>query len=96
MHKILKLQQKWQFTAIEFANLLGIGLGFLIMVLPQVKKGLNALGNKYPKIGRGVQFLPVVLGYVASIIASFPIMAWAAKTQVGASRKGRLKLCEQT
>ena len=46
-------------------------------------------GSKYKKyIGMGV---PGVIGLVISSIAAFPLMAWGAKAEVGASRKGRFE-----
>lgn len=35
--------------------------------------------------------IPMAMGGIIASIAAFPIMAWAAKTETGASRKGRLE-----
>ena len=67
--------------AIEIVNMAGLGAGMLTMALPK----------KYPKLVFPIMMIPTAIGYVASIVASFPIMAWAAKTQVGASRQGRFE-----
>ena len=77
--------------AIEIVNMAGLGAGMLTMALPPVSKGLNSLSKKYPKLVFPIMMIPTAIGYVASIVASFPIMAWAAKTQVGASRQGRFE-----
>ncbi len=77
--------------AIEIVNIAGLGAGMLTMALPPVSKGLNSLSKKYPKLVFPIMMIPTAIGYVASIVASFPIMAWAAKTQVGASRQGRFE-----
>ena len=77
--------------AIEVVNMAGLGAGMLTMALPPVSKGLNSLSKKYPKLVFPIMMIPTAIGYVASIVASFPIMAWAAKTQVGASRQGRFE-----
>ena len=77
--------------AIEIVNMAGLGAGMLAMALPPVKNGLNQLSKKYPKLIFPIMMIPTAIGYVASIVASFPIMAWAAKTQVGASRQGRFE-----
>lgn len=77
--------------AIEIVNIAGLGAGMLTMALPPVSKGLNSLSKKYPKLVFPIMMIPTAIGYVASIVASFPIMAWAAKTQAGASRQGRFE-----
>ena len=77
--------------AIEVVNMAGLGAGMLTMALPPVSKGLNSLSKKYPQLVFPIMMIPTAIGYVASIVASFPIMAWAAKTQVGASRQGRFE-----
>lgn len=77
--------------AISFVNYVGIGVGALTMAIPIVRKGLESLAKKYPKLSFPIMMLPTAIGYIASIVASFPIMAWAAKTQVGASRQGRFE-----
>ena len=77
--------------AISVVNYIGLGAGLLTMAIPPVARGLESLAKKYPKLSIPIMMLPTALGYIASIIASFPIMAWAAKTQVGASRQGRFE-----
>lgn len=61
--------------AIEIVNMAGLGAGMLTMALPPVSKGLNSLSKKYPKLVFPIMMIPTAIGYVASIVASFPIMA---------------------
>lgn len=78
-------------TATGLVSTAGMLLGMSAIAIPAVQKRLNNVAAKYPKMKEVVPFIPVVLGYIASIAASVPIMAWAAKVQVTASRKGRFE-----
>ena len=65
--------------------------GFLGTIKPIGKffEGFASKGSKYTKwIGIGI---PAVIGALADTLASFPLMAWGAKAEVGASRKGRFE-----
>ena len=57
--------------AMSFMNMLaqygGLGLGFLAMLLPPVRKGLDALGNKFPSFGKYKYLLPPAVGFLASL-----------------------------
>ena len=37
--------------------------------------------------------IPAGIGAIAGMIAAFPLMAWGAKAEVSASRKGRFDFC---
>ncbi|MCR4880419.1 MAG: hypothetical protein K6A44_00485 [bacterium] len=78
-------------VANTLAQYAGVGLGFLTMLLPPVRKGLDVLGNKFPKIGRYRFLIPPAIGFLASIGAIVSMQGWAASKEVGASRKGRFE-----
>lgn len=76
---------------LEFAALVGAALGALASKL----KPVADLVGKYTKGNKNEQILnvaiPAVVGIFAASLAAFPLFAWAAKTEVSASRKGRFE-----
>ena len=77
---------------LELAGLAGLGLGMFLGSFKQIGSFFARFakkGSKYKKyIGMGV---PAAIGFVLSSVAAFPLMAWGAKAEVGASRKGRFE-----
>ena len=77
---------------LEFAGFIGMGLGGLLGTIKPigdffaraVKKGSNF--SKLAGIG-----IPAAIGFVAGTLAAFPLMAWGARAEVSASRKGRFE-----
>ena len=68
--------------------LIGASLG-LIKPIGRFFAHFVPKGNKYKKlIGVGI---PTALGIIAGSLAAFPLMAWGAKAEVSASRKGRFE-----
>ena len=76
---------------LDLAILGGMGAGFLVSRLKPIQKILSkfANGNKKAKIISTI--VPTAIGGVAGTIAAFPLMAWGAKAEVSASRKGRFE-----
>ena len=78
-------------NGLSLALLSGAALGGLVGNLKPIKKFLVKMtkGSKYAKI---IQMgLPMTFGVILGTIASIPLYAWAAKAEVGASRKGRFE-----
>ena len=77
---------------LELASFAGLGLGAFAGSFKPVGQFFARFakkGSKYKKfIGMGV---PAAIGMVLSSVAAFPLMAWGAKAEVGASRKGRFE-----
>ena len=81
----------------------GMGLGLLLLKIKPVKnffekllKPLEAMLNKNQINRAGKQSMVInmaglLTGAVIGTIAAFPIMAWASRTEVSASRKGRFE-----
>ncbi|MFI3301011.1 MAG: hypothetical protein R3Y28_06275 [Candidatus Gastranaerophilales bacterium] len=76
---------------LEMASWVGMGVGALIMFSPAMQKQVKELSAKNKTLGMVAAVAPMALGYIGSIAASFPLMAWSAKQQVSASRKGRFE-----
>ena len=74
-----------------FSSYVGMGLGFLSLLLPPVKKGLSKLAERFPKINSYKYFIPAGVGMLASMAVSMCLQSWAASKEVGASRKGRFE-----
>lgn len=76
---------------VELAMGGGGALGYMASRLKPVQKFFAKYG-KTPKMQKAITTgVPIAIGAVAGLIASFPIYAWAAKTEIGASRKGRFE-----
>ena len=77
---------------LEFSSLLGMAAGGLLGSIKPIGKffaKIVAKGSKYKKLaGIGV---PAAIGFVAGTLAAFPLMAWGARAEVSASRKGRFE-----
>ncbi len=77
---------------LELAGFAGMGLGAFLGSFKPIGSffaRFMSKGNKYKKmVGIGV---PAAIGLLAGSIAAFPLMAWGAKAEVGASRKGRFE-----
>ena len=77
---------------LELAGFAGMGLGAFLGSFKPIGSFFACFmskGNKYKKmVGIGV---PAAIGLLAGSIAAFPLMAWGAKAEVGASRKGRFE-----
>lgn len=77
--------------AISLVEMAGIGLGTATLAIPGVTSKLKNLTKKNTTLGFAAMFIPTLIGMAAGVVASIPIMAWSAKAQVGASRKGRFE-----
>ena len=81
----------------EVASFLGMGLGALVGALKPVKNFITKVTpEKVAKFLGGSEFASYgVCGFlgmlVATSIAAFPLQSWAAKAEIGASRKGRFE-----
>ena len=77
---------------LEVAGLAGAGLGFFLGSLKPIGRFFARFmpkGDKYKKgVGKGI---PTAIGLLAGSVAAYPLMAWGAKAEVGASRKGRFE-----
>ena len=77
---------------LELASFAGAGAGMFLgsfKPIGQFFARFAKKGSKYKKlIGMGV---PAVIGYILASVSAFPLMAWGAKAEVGASRKGRFE-----
>ena len=76
---------------LEIATLGGMALGLLASNLKLVKTFFEKFA-KTPKMKQFLpQFIPMGIGALVGMVAAFPLYAWAAKIEVGASRKGRFE-----
>ena len=77
---------------LEFAGFIGLGIGYLLGSIKPIGRFFARFvpkGNKYKRwIGKGI---PAAIGFLAGAVAAFPLMAWGAKAEVSASRKGRFE-----
>ena len=76
---------------LELASLVGGAVGFGLSLIKPIGKFFArfAQKSKYAElIGKGI---PTAFGVVVGSLAAFPLMAWGAKAEVGASRKGRFE-----
>ena len=77
---------------LELASFAGGGLGLFLGSIKPIGKFFARFvpkGNKYKKwVGMGI---PGTIGFLAGSVAAFPLMAWGAKAEVSASRKGRFE-----
>ena len=76
----------------EIAGFLGAGLGWFLSYTKPVNKFFARFASKGSKYANLIQRgLPAALGLMLGSMAAFPLMAWGAKAEVGASRKGRFE-----
>ena len=86
----------------EFAFFAGMGLGYLLGKIKPVEKlimkitvpimrALKINLNKASTKELAFHISSLGAGAIIGVIAAFPLMAWAAKTEVAASRKGRFE-----
>ncbi len=77
---------------LELASIAGLGIGGFLGSIKPIGRFFAKFvpkGNKYKKlVGMGI---PAGIGLLAGSFAAFPLMAWGAKAEVGASRKGRFE-----
>lgn len=77
---------------LELASFIGGAVGFGLGSIKPIGRFFAHFvpkGNKNKKfVGMGI---PAALGFIAGSLAAFPLMAWGAKAEVGASRKGRFE-----
>ena len=77
---------------LELVSAACAGIGALLGLIKPIGKFFASFvpkGNKNKKM-IGV-LIPTALGLIAGSFAAFPLMAWGAKAEVGASRKGRFE-----
>lgn len=72
-------------------SLAGSALGFGAMYLKPIRKHFDKMAKSSQTLELIASLVPMTVGGAIASLAAFPIMAWAAKTEVGASRKGRLE-----
>ena len=79
-------------TGLELSFMGGLGIGALVGMIKPIGKFFQKFaskGNKHAKlIGIGI---PAGIGAIIGTLAAFPLFAWGAKAEVGASRKGRFE-----
>lgn len=72
-------------------SLAGSALGFGAMYLKPISKYFDKMSKTSETLALIAMFVPTMVGGAIASLAAFPIMAWAAKVETGASRKGRLE-----
>lgn len=72
-------------------SLIGSGLGFAATYLKPIRKQLEKMAKTSKTLEVFAMLIPTIVGGSIASLAAFPIMAWAAKVETGASRKGRLE-----
>lgn len=77
--------------ALETATFVGMGLGLGASRIPAVAKRMEKFVGISMKKNIAVSLIPTLIGAVTGMLAAIPIMSWAAKVQVSASRKGRFE-----
>lgn len=75
---------------ISDAMLLGMAIGAVLMSKFKPKKPTVVNKNKNPFIPTDM-IIPYAIGIMTSVVASIPVLAWAAQIQIGASRHGRFE-----
>lgn len=76
---------------IGLISLAGSVLGLGALYLKPVQKQIQKISKSNKTVETFASLMPSVAGGALASIAAFPIMAWAAKVETGASRKGRLE-----
>ena len=77
--------------ALSWSMLAGGTAGILLGKTKLLKKLLGNIGQNSKHAKYIPQIITGVLGAIISLIAGFPLYAWAAKAEVAASRKGRFE-----
>lgn len=72
-------------------SLAGSALGFGAMYLKPIRKYFDKMSKTSETLAMIAMLVPTMVGGAIASLAAFPIMAWAAKVETGASRKGRLE-----
>lgn len=72
-------------------SLAGSAVGFGAMYMKPFRKYFEKMAKTSKSLEMVASLVPMTVGGALASLAAFPIMAWAAKTEVGASRKGRLE-----
>ncbi len=72
-------------------SFLGSFAGLGAMRLKPIRKYFNKMAQTNKTLAFLATLVPMTIGGALASIAAFPIMAWAAKVETGASRKGRLE-----
>ena len=80
---------------LEAAMLGGSLVGGLIGLMPPIKNFLTKQFGTDKTAKTIISMIPIGFGALAGIIAAFPLYAWAAKTEVSASRKGRFEAMQK-
>ena len=86
---------------IDLIMFAGAGLGYALTKFKPVENFLSKISKPLERLLKSnankngkslaISIAGVVTGFVAATVASFPLMTWAAKTEVAASRKGRFE-----
>lgn len=76
---------------ISMISLVGSFLGFGALYLKPVQKRIQKAAKTNKAFEIIATLIPTLIGGTLASLAAFPIMAWAAKVETGASRKGRLE-----
>lgn len=61
------------------------------MYLKPIRKYFDKMSKTSETLALVAMLVPTMIGGAIASLAAFPIMAWAAKVETGASRKGRLE-----
>ena len=69
-------------------SLAGFAVIYKTKALRQIVEKMSKKSETLMLLG---SLIPMAIGGIFASIAAFPLMAWAAKTETGASRKGRLE-----
>lgn len=72
-------------------SLAGSALGLGAMYLKPIRKYFDKMSKTSETLAMIAMLVPTMVGGAIASLAAFPIMAWAAKVETGASRKGRLE-----
>ena len=81
-------------TVFEIIAMIGFGIGAGLLTIKPIKNAVEKLANKISqKHAKEITMmgLPTFVTALFATLASFPLFSWAAKTEVGASRRGRFE-----
>ncbi len=77
---------------LELASLAGGAIGFSLGKIKPIGEFFAKFASKGSKYTKIIQLgIPAGIGMILGSFAAFPLMAWGAKAEVGASRKGRFE-----
>jgi len=71
-------------------SFVGSLIGLAVTQTKPIKAKMAAMMKKSPTMGFVAMMIPTIVGGMLASLAAFPVMSWAARTETGASRKGRL------